>query len=141
MADAIRTAQRESSNHSARSPQCAITVSHVARTRLHALRTEAVEESEGGVAAPAAVGRKADAALAGWPRCSAKISIQYPQKSPQWPGHFPPRIVQVLNFDRAQKLSYIQPFGCSQKLPTFYKESVTYGPRSSRRAKVERWEE
>jgi hypothetical protein len=51
MADAIRTAQRESSNHSARSPQCAIAVSHVARTRLHTLRTEAVEESEGGVAA------------------------------------------------------------------------------------------
>jgi hypothetical protein len=53
-------------------------------------------------------------------RCSAEISYRYPQKSPQWLGHFPPLIAQVLKFERVQEISHAQPFGSLQKPPTCY---------------------
>jgi hypothetical protein len=42
-------------------------------------------------------------------RCSAEISHQYPEKSPQWPGHFPPLIAQVLKFVEFKKYHMYNP--------------------------------
>ena len=40
-------------------------------------------------------------------RRSAEIWFQYPQKSPQWPGHIPHLIAQVLDFDEVKEISLV----------------------------------
>src|SRR5580658_5904276 len=71
------------------------------------------------------------------PRLPPKTADLYPQKSPQWPGYIPQLIAQVLIFEKFQQMSHVQPFGCSQKLPTFHEESCTYGPNCASRS---RWD-
>src|ERR1035441_8473637 len=60
---------------------------------------------------------------------------EWTQKSPQWLGYVPLIFAQVLNFDRVLETYDVQPFGCSQKAPTFYEESCTYGPNCGGRVR------